>query len=228
MTTIRPTWRIDPTDTAWPAQLNDLGPDAPTQLFCMGTASSLLEDPARLVTVTGSRASTPYGENVAGEIGAHLWRDHSMSVVTGGGYGIDAATTRGSLAVDGSPIAVLASGLDTLYPRGNARLFERVAECGLIVTEHPEGTAPTRANFTRRGLIMAALSGTTHIVEAPLRSGALPVATSAASLGRSVTATPGPVTSACSDGPNHLIANGVARLAASTADIVERPQAYTA
>src|SRR5699024_894289 len=109
------------------------------------------------------------------------------TVVSGGAYGIDAAAHRGALAADdGATVAVLAGGLDALYPRGNTRLLEQIRERHLLVSEAPPGTAPTRWRFLSRNRLIAALSHAVVVVEASWRSGALSTARRADDLSRPV------------------------------------------
>src|SRR5699024_11383122 len=105
-----------------------------------------------------SRASTPYGEDTAATLAA-AFAARGGTVVSGGAYGIDAAAHCGALAADdGATVAVLAGGLDALYPRGNTRLLEQIRERHLLVSEAPPGTAPTRWSSMSRNPLTAAVS----------------------------------------------------------------------
>ena len=159
----------------------------------------------RSVALVGARAASAYGEHVAGELAAGL-SDAGVSVVSGGAYGIDGAAHRGALASGRAPtVAVLACGVDVAYPRGHDRLLGRIAEHGLLVSEHPPGVTPTRVRFLVRNRLIAALSRGTVVVEAALRSGSLSTAGRARDLLRPVMAVPGPVTSALSAGCHALL-----------------------
>jgi DNA processing protein len=127
-------------------------------------------------------------------------------VVSGGAYGIDAAAHRAALAAEGATVLVSAGGLDRAYPPGNAGLFERVADSGLVVSESPPGAAPQRRRFLTRNRLIAALSTGTVVVEAAARSGATNTAMHCVDLGRPLMAVPGPVTSAMSVGCHRLLA----------------------
>lgn len=162
----------------------------------------------RSVALVGARAATAYGEQVAGELGLGL-TDSGWTVVSGGAYGIDGAAHRGALTSGCGPtVAVLACGVDVAYPRGNDRLLARIAEQGLLVSEHPPGSTPTRPRFLVRNRLIAALSVGTVVVEAALRSGSLSTAARAGDLQRQVMAVPGPVTSALSAGCHALLREG--------------------
>lgn len=170
------------------------------------------------VTITGSRAATAYGDHVAGELAA----DASIAeqiVVSGGAYGIDGAAHHGALAADGDTIAVMASGPDRLYPAGHRDMLERVSDLGLLMSEMPPGSTPTRHRFIARGRLLAALSSATVIVEAGARSGTLHVAREAHALGLGVGAVPGPVTSAASPGTHLLLSEGTASLVTGHHDL---------
>lgn len=203
----------------FPASLNDLGERVPYLIWAKGAVSLLAGEMASRFSITGSRAATSYGEHVAGEIASDLTSQEKV-LVSGGAYGIDASVHRATLAAGGRTVAVMASGLDLLYPAGNRDLLERIGDLGLLVSEQPPGAVPTRGRFIARARLVAALSGSTTIVEAAWRSGALAVAHQANELGRVVGAVPGPVTSAASAGTHRLLQEGAARLVTDATDLV--------
>jgi DNA processing protein len=162
----------------------------------------------RSVSLVGARAATPYGGHVAAELGCGL-AEAGWAVVSGGAYGIDAAAHQGALAAAGAPtVAVLACGPDVAYPRQHERLLGRIAQEGLVVSEVPPGSAPTRVRFLVRNRLIAALTPGTVVVEAAHRSGSLSTAARARDLSRHVMAVPGPVTSALSAGCHSLLREG--------------------
>jgi DNA processing protein len=193
----------------------------PLALWVRGRAR-LDEMVDRSVAIVGSRASTAYGEHVAGELGCQL-AEKRCTVVSGGAYGIDAAAHRGALAVDGPTVAVLACGVDRVYPAGNGALLNRIADSGLLVSEWPPGAAPHKHRFLVRNRLIAGLTRGTVVVEAAARSGATATAHRAAKLGKRVMVVPGPVTSAMSVGCHELLRGdeGGARLVASAAHVLE-------
>ena len=207
-----------PGDPEWPARLDDLGAARPYALWLHGTGD-LRSFTRHSVTVTGSRAATGYGAHVAGEMAADL-AERGWLVVSGGAYGIDAAAHRGALTAGGMTVAVLAGGLDQPYPAGHAGLFIQISDGGMLVSEWPPGTRPTRTRFQARNRILAALSAATVIIEAGVHSGALTVARHARELGRPLMAVPGPVTSAQSAGCHTLIRDQDATLVTSASDII--------
>jgi DNA processing protein len=158
----------------------------------------------RSVAVVGARASSAYGEHVAGELG-HRLGERGWTVLSGGAFGVDAAAHRGALAAGAPTVAVLACGIDRVYPAAHGALFHRIAEDGLLVSEWPPGAAPHKHRFLVRNRLIAALTRGTVVVEAAARSGAQATARRAERLGRSVMVVPGPVTSAMSVGCHELL-----------------------
>lgn len=209
-----------PSDAQWPRALDDLGDRAPYVLFVRGATSFLARPLNDLITVTGSRAASAYGEHVAGELAGDL-ANRERVLVAGGAYGVEAAVHRAALAAGGDTIAVLAGGVDRPYPSGHRDLLDRLGDVGALVSELPPGAAPTRHRFLARSRLLGDMSAATVVVEAGARSGALRVAAEAHQLGRQVGAVPGPVTSATSHGPHELLRTGHARLVTSAADVEE-------
>ena len=207
-----------PGDDEWPSSLGDLGERTPYVLWTRGASSFLVRPLTDLVTITGARASTSYGEHVAGTLAADLAAAERI-VVAGGAYGIEGAAHRTALASGGNTIAVLANGVDRAYPAGHSELLGRVADVGLLVSEVAPGATPTRHRFLARARLMAALSAATVVVEAGARSGSMKVAHEAHELGRAVGAVPGPVTSVTSIGTHHLVQCGLARLVTDVEDV---------
>ena len=208
-----------PGDAAWPTAIDDLGDRAPYALWARGNAELLGGALSDRVTLTGARAATAYGEYVAGELAGDL-ASAGRVIVAGGAYGIEGSVHRAALASGGNTIAVLASGLDRLYPAGHSSLLDRISTQGLLVSEQPPGTAPTRQRFLDRARIVAGLSAVTVIVEAGARSGSLRVADEALQLGRAIGAVPGPVTSAASVGPHLLLQDQRAHVITAATDVI--------
>lgn len=192
------------------------GPAAPVALWVRGHGVDLMQLRAG-ITLTGSRAASSYGTHAAAELAAEL-AAAGRTIVCGAGFGIDAAAARGALAAGGATVAVLACGIDRVYPAAHEGLLERVAERGLLVSEYPPGTVPSRARCLARARLLAAFGEATVVVEAGPRSGALRTAADAAAFGRAVMAVPGPITSA-STGAHQLIRAG-ATLVTSGDDVL--------
>jgi DNA processing protein len=205
-------------DAEWPASLDVLGAFAPHVLWARGSGdlATLWE---RTVAVVGSRASTSYGEHVAAEIAGGI-SDSGVTVVSGGAYGIDAAAHRAALTGSAPTLAVMAGGVDRLYPAGHTDLLTEVMKRGAVMSEVPVGFAPHRSRFLARNRLIAAADATC-VVEAAARSGALSTVNHALRLGRPVGAVPGPVTSVSSGGCHLLIRDGLAVLVRSSRDVLE-------
>lgn len=191
---------------------------APLALWVIGPLR-LDEVTQRAAAIVGTRACSSYGEHVAAELSAGLV-EQDVAVVSGGAYGIDGVAHRAALATEGMTLAVLAGGVDVLYPAGHSALLHRVARNGLLISEYPPGVRPARHRFLTRNRLVAAFSGATVVVEAGIRSGAANTAAWARGLGRVVCAVPGPVTSAASTGCHVLIRDG-AELVTRAEEVLE-------
>lgn len=208
---------VTPADPEWPARVGELcrlalsagdrrvdTETAPPLCFWVRGGWPLGEALDRSVAVVGARAATSYGVHVATELGYGL-ADRGWTVVSGGAFGIDAATHRGALNAAGVTVAVLACGVDRPYPVGNSTLFDRIAETGLLVSEWMPGAEPLRPRFLIRNRVIAAATRGSVLVEASARSGATQTMRRALALGRPAMVVPGPVTSAMSVGAHELL-----------------------
>jgi DNA processing protein len=202
------------TDARYPKLLNALR-DKPLALYVSGSLDALA-DPQ--LSIIGSRNPTRQGSETAFEF-AHYLAERGIIVTSGFAVGIDTAAHRGALAAGATTVAVLGNGIDTIYPRCNAPLGARIAQCGALVSEFPLGTLPRRSNFPRRNRIIAALSLATLVVEAGPGSGSLMTARVAEHLERTVFAVPGSIRNPLSHGCHALIKRG-AKLAESADDIL--------
>ncbi len=211
---------LSPVSQGWPEQLSDLGYNSPMAMWVRGSRSAL-DRLTKSVAVVGSRGATTYGEFATESVVAALV-EKGVTIISGGAYGIDAIAHKSTLALQGNTVAVMAGGVDRLYPSGNAQLLKRVTETGALLSELPPGSIPTKWRFLQRNRLIAALSQTTIVVEANWRSGALNTATHAQSLERQVFAVPGPISSPKSAGTNKLIAEGRAQLIVDAPDMLER------
>jgi DNA processing protein len=209
---------VCPGDPEWPASLDRLYQARPYALWVRGTGD-LRFGCLRSVSIVGSRAATGYGAHVAGEMAADL-AERGWLIVSGGAYGIDAAAHRGALLTGGATIAVLACGVDRPYPAGHDTLFAGIADGGLLISEWPPGSHPTRSRFLIRNRVIAALTRGTVVVEAGERSGALNTARHAAELSRPLMAVPGPVTSAQSAGCHRIIRDWGGDLVSNAGDVL--------
>lgn len=210
-------WFITEQSEFWPASFNELMNHSPRGLWGLGNPERIAM-PA--VSVVGSRMATGYGEQVVGELLGGLI-SAGYSVVSGGAYGIDAHAHRAALAFGGVTVAVMAGGLDRLYPSGNRELFSEVVKGGAIISEMPPGAEPTKWRFLQRNRLIAALGQATILIEATSRSGAVSTANRAVELGKPVGAVPGQINLPGSDGCHQLIRDLRAQLITSSDDILE-------
>ena len=176
----------------------------------------LLGRPA--LAVVGSRNGTAQGLRNA-EAFSRTFSEGGLTIVSGLALGIDAAAHRGGLAGAGSTIAVLGTGIDIVYPKGNAPLFADIAERGLLLSEYPLGTPSIAHNFPRRNRLISGISRGCLVIEAALGSGSLITARLAAEQGREVFAIPGSIHSPLSRGCHSLIKQG-AKLVDAAEDVL--------
>ena len=196
-------------DSNWPAGLDDLGFGAPAVIFSQGN-KRVLSLLASGVSIVGSRACTSYGLQVTEKLVAELGFS-KRNTVSGGAIGIDSHVHNQSLKQSLPTVAVMAGGLDRKYPSTNSRMFQAILSEGALISELAPGVAPSRWRFLQRNRLIAALTPTTIVVEAGIRSGSIRTAHNAIEMDRDLYAVPGPITSAASAGTNYLIAEGKAK-----------------
>ena len=195
-------------ESDYPASLAEV--DAPPPMLCIKGHIDWATAPC--VAIVGARNASASGRKFT-RILADRLTEAGMTVVSGLARGIDTAAHEASR--DMQTIAVIAGGIDHVYPPENAALQNAIAERGLLVTEMPPGAAPKAEHFPRRNRIISGLSRAVIVVEAALRSGSLITARFAAEQGRDVFAVPGsPLDPRC-EGCNRLIKDGAAILTSS-------------
>ncbi|MHB1777370.1 MAG: DNA-processing protein DprA [Acidimicrobiales bacterium] len=196
----------------YPTALAD-DPGAPAVLFCRGEPAVLGDRPR--AAVVGTRSATRYGLGVAAQLGTEL-AVAGVCVVSGLAPGIDGAAHEGALAGrraagsgGGAPVGVVVGPLDRPHPRPHARLWDRVADVGLLLSEAPLdlGAVP-RWRFPQRNRLLAALSDVVVVVESHVTGASLATARAAERRGISVGAVPGSIRSPASAGTNDLLADG--------------------
>ncbi len=182
-------------------------PDAPKLLFAIGNnLEELLAKPR--VAIVGARKMSPYGQAVTEKLAAQL-AGKGIVVVSGLAYGVDVCAHQAALAVGGQGIAVMACGLDHIYPTAHTRIGEElVQKGGVILSEYPERTTPMQYRFLERNRLISALSDAVIITEAAQRSGTLNTAAHALNQGKPVLCVPGDITSELSAGTNNLLKAG--------------------
>jgi DNA processing protein len=174
-------------DPAYPELLRVvLGPAAPPVLFARGDPGVFAQTG---IAVVGCRGATEYGLDIAERIGGAVARAGGC-LVSGLARGVDAAAHAAALDAGGSTIAVLGCGVDVYYPPQNMQLQDRIAECGLLLSEFLPGEAPRKYRFPHRNRIIAALSAAVVVVEAGEKSGAIRTAEHAMAAGIATYAVP--------------------------------------
>lgn len=204
-------------DERFPARLAAIH-DPPQLLSTLGTFPS--SGDVRAVAVVGARRATPLGREIAHELGAGL-AAAGVVVVSGLARGIDTSAHQGALSTGGRTLAVLAGGLQHVYPHRNRALAGRiVASGGALLSEMPPHQPPRRFDFPRRNRIVTGLSLGVVVVEAGPRSGALISAEFALQQGRELFAVPGSIRQPLAQGTNQLIRDG-AHLVERTEDVLD-------
>ena len=224
---------VVPADDEWPIRVNDLATleldtggrinrdTRPPLCFWVRGGWPLGETLERSVAIVGARAATSYGNHVTTDM-AYAIAAEGWTVLSGGAFGIDAAAHRAAISGGGRTVAVLACGVDRPYPAGNSALFDRIIECGLLVSEWPIGAEPLRHRFLIRNRVIAAATAGTVVVEAAARSGATQTMSRVLALSRPAMVVPGPVTSAMSVGCHEILrSNPYARVVTSASEVLE-------
>lgn len=187
--------------------------DAPPILSLLGDAGRLAD---RAIAVVGARNASGAGRKFGRELSAELGR-LGFVIVSGLARGMDAAAHEGALAT--GTVAVMAGGVDIVYPRENATLYSSIRDSGVLISEQPLGLNPTARHFPIRNRLVSGLSLGVVVVEASLRSGSLITARLAGEQGREVMAVPGSPLDPRSRGANKLLRDGAA-LVEEAADVV--------
>lgn len=203
-------------DAGFPAVLRDI-PQSPPVLFVRGEQGPSFD---LAVAVVGTRRVTPYGRQVA-EHFCEALAGAGVAIISGLARGVDAIAHRVALEKGAPTVAVLAGGIDQVYPRENAGLADCVLEHGCLVSEYPVGIPARPDYFPRRNRLLSGLAKATLVVEAGDGSGALHTANWAFEQGRDVLTVPGSVFSRQSEGTNQLIRENTAKLVATPTQLLE-------
>lgn len=202
-------------DEKFPVLLREI-PDPPNQLHYKG----VFPKDAPGVGIVGTRKASSEGRALAREVAEELSR-RGFFVVSGLALGIDGAAHEGAIAGGGRTIAVLANGLNEVYPRQHESLARRILETGgALLSEYEPDSPSFPSQFLERNRIVSGLSVATIFIEVPIRSGALATARQALLQGREVLVFPGPYYSKNYEGSHMLLRNG-ARIVTSAKDILE-------
>ena len=194
-------------DDIYPQCLKEIS-NPPLKLYYKGNLDLLKDE--RLIAVVGTRNPSSYGKLCCEYMVKKMTRAN-ITIVSGFAKGIDSIAHKTSLLTDGKTIAVIASGLDIVYPASNLSLYREIEEKGLILSEYEAGVKPFKFNFPQRNRIIAGLSKGTIVVESKDRGGSLITADLALEFNRDVYAVPGDVFSEYSKGCNNLIRDSKAK-----------------
>lgn len=205
------------TDPAYPETLKNIT-DPPVTFYHKGTLDCTSKP---IIAIVGSRKISPYGRKAVNRIIEGLSR-YDITIVSGLAYGIDAHAHRTSLEAGLPNIAVIASGLDEIYPSPHRQLAREIVEKGgAIITENPPQTPSQKFMFPIRNRIIAGLAQAVIVVEAPKKSGALITANYAFTENRLLYAVPGDITGYRNEGCHDLIKNQKAVLLSDPLQIIE-------
>ena len=194
-------------DDIYPQCLREIS-NPPLKLYYKGNLDLLKDE--RLIAVVGTRNPSSYGK-LCCEYMVKKMTSANITIVSGFAKGIDSIAHKTSLLAGGKTIAVIASGLDIVYPASNLSLYREIEEKGLILSEYEAGVKPFKFNFPQRNRIIAGLSKGTIVVESKDRGGSLITADLALEFNRDVYAVPGDVFSEYSKGCNNLIRDSKAK-----------------
>ena len=204
-------------DDMYPECLKEIS-NPPLKLYYKGNLDLLKEE--RLISVVGTRNPSSYGK-LCCEYMVKKMSHANITIVSGFAKGIDSIAHKTSLLTDGKTIAVIASGLDIVYPASNLSLYREIEEKGLILSEYEAGVKPFKSNFPQRNRIIAGLSRGTIVVESKDRGGSLITADLALEFNRDVYAVPGDVFSEYSKGCNNLIRDARAKSLSNINELLE-------
>ena len=204
-------------DDMYPESLKEIS-NPPLKLYYKGNLDLLKEE--RLIAVVGTRNPSSYGKLCCEYMVKKMSRAN-ITIVSGFAKGIDSIAHKTSLLTDGKTIAVIASGLDIVYPASNLSLYREIEEKGLILSEYEAGVKPFKSNFPQRNRIIAGLSRGTIVVESKDRGGSLITADLALEFNRDVYAVPGDVFSEYSKGCNNLIRDARAKSLSNINELLE-------
>jgi len=204
------------TDKNYPSRLKPLY-DAPAVLYFKGTASL---DHFRSIGIVGTRQATDYGKKVTESI-VEESKNYNPLIVSGLAYGIDITAHKAAIDFGLPTIAVMASGIDVIYPSQHEKYIEQITANGGIISEHPFGKQPIRNMFLSRNRIIAGLCDASIVIESAAKGGSLVTAEFANNYHRQVFAVPGTLANKASEGCNKLIQQNKANIYTKINDLVE-------
>lgn len=203
-------------DSDFPKSLHDL-PGSPVVLYYKGSLKGLK---GSCLAIVGTRKMTSYGREVTEKFSGGLGA-LGITIISGLARGVDTVAHKACLAAGGVTVAVLAGGLDSVYPPENKSLAEEIIKNGgATISEYPLGAPAMPVNFAIRNRIVSGLASSVLVIEGAEKSGTLLTASHAAEQGKTVFAVPGQITSPLSKAPLYLLKNG-AKMATEVKDILE-------
>lgn len=202
-------------DDNYPSNLKNIY-DAPVILYYIG---KLFKEDIYSLSVVGTRYPSEYGKNVCIKIVESL-SELKIPIISGMARGIDALSHKTSIDNNNITYAILGSGVDVIYPPDNRKLYDKIIECGAVISEFEIGAIPDKVNFPRRNRIISGIGLGTLIVETGIRGGSRITAEFALDQNKEVFAVPGYIFSKKSEGCNNLIKKGTAKLVENVDDII--------
>ena len=212
-------YKIQPlfiTDKNYPQRLLNCY-DSPTILYYRGNADL---NASKIISIVGTRSNTDYGKQVTEKLVSEL-KDFNVLIVSGLAFGIDAIAHKSALQNGLETIAVLAHGLQTIYPHQHKTLAKEIVQQGGLLTESGNGEKPDKHNFPKRNRIVAGISDVTIVIETAIKGGSMITAELANNYNRDVFALPGKTTDSKSAGCNYLIQNNKAVLFTDAKEFAE-------
>ncbi len=191
-------------DSKYPCLLKEIH-NPPKQLHCNGNMDLLTK---RCLTIVGTRKATRYGKEVLDMLLQPYLIGLDICIVSGLAEGIDAMVHRRCLELGIPTIAVIAGGIENIYPLSNAKLYKDISEKGLVVAEYEGKVEMHKGMFPMRNRILAGLSEITVVIEADIQSGSLVTANLALEFNRDVYVIPGDIFKSTSRGCHSLIKQG--------------------
>jgi DNA processing protein len=214
---------LTPHNPLWPQQFGDLGPHQPLAVWVAGDPG-VVTNTATWLAVVGSRRASPAGvaatRAVVTAVGG-VEDSPRAGIISGGAHGIDVAAHRAGLDASLPSLAVLAGGLDSLYPVAHHGIFTEIVHKGALLSESPCGRRPRAEMFLHRNRLIAALARAVVVVEAAHRSGAINTASHAATLGREIRVVPGRWSDPLSQGCLRLVREGTATVLTTPHEVGE-------
>ena len=206
---------VRPQDNIFTNQLASIAKVPNTLYYC----GELPSTPVKSVAIVGSRKHTPYGKSVTEKI-VHTLAEHNVTIISGLALGIDSIAHKAALKFNTPTIAVMARGLNGIYPASHFSLSREIVKAGgALISTYPADMPAQPYHFLERNRIISGLSSIVIVTEAAVKSGTLNTASHALEQGKDVFAVPGNITSPMSAGCNRLIRQGAQPLI-DTSDIL--------